>query len=78
MVTGHTFSKHIKDRVVKATVEINKLNLLSIATVLKLFNIKVAPTATYDTQFIWNNLTYSNLKRLEGVKTAYLKRMLCI
>ena len=33
-VTGHNFSKHIEDRVVramKATVEIKKLNLLSIA-----------------------------------------------
>jgi Reverse transcriptase (RNA-dependent DNA polymerase). len=42
-VTGHTFSKHIEDRAVramKATVEIKKLNLLSIATALKLFTIK--------------------------------------
>ena len=52
-VTGHTFSKQIEDRVVramKATVEIKKLNLLSIATAMKLFTI-------------WNNLTYSNLKQ---------------
>ena len=42
-VTGHTFSKHIEDRVVRAmktTVEIKKLNLLSIATALKMFILK--------------------------------------
>ena len=79
-MTGYTFSKHIEDiavRAMKATVEIKKLILLSIATALKLFTIKVAPIATYGIQLIWNHLTYSNLKRLEEVKT-YLKRMLCI
>ena len=48
-VTGHTFSKHIEDRVVramKATIEIKKVNLLSIETALKLFTVKVAPIAT--------------------------------
>ena len=48
--------------------------LLSIATALKLFTIKVAPIVTYGIQLIWNYLTYTNLKRLEGVKTAYQKR----
>jgi hypothetical protein len=62
----------------KATVEIKKLNLLSIATALKLFTIKVATIATYGLQFIWNHLMYSNLKLLEGVRTAYLKRMLWV
>jgi Reverse transcriptase (RNA-dependent DNA polymerase). len=59
-VTGHTFSKHIEDRAViamKATVEIKKQNLMSIATDLKLFTIKVAPIATYGIQLIWNHLT---------------------
>ena len=80
-MTGHTFSKHIEGRALramKATVEIKKLNLLSIAIALKLFTIKVAPIAAYGIQHIWNHLTYSNLKRLEEVKTAYLKRMLCV
>ena len=62
----------------KSIVEIRKLNLLSIATALKLFTIKVASIATYSIQVIWNHLTYSNLKLLEGVKTAYLKRMLSV
>ena len=64
-VTGHTFSKHIEDRAVravKAPVEIKKLNLLSIATALKCFSIKVAPIATYGIQLIWNHLKYSNLE----------------
>ena len=64
-MAGHTFSKHIEDRAVramKATVEINKLNLLSIATALRLFTIKVAPIATYGIQLIWNHLKYSNLE----------------
>ena len=55
-MTGHTFSKHIKDRAVramKATVEIKKLNLLSVAIALKLFTIKVAPNTTYGIQLIW-------------------------
>jgi hypothetical protein len=42
-------------------VEIKTLNLLSIATALKLFNIKIAPIATYGIQFIWNHLIW-NLK----------------
>ena len=62
----------------KETIEIKRLNLLSIAIALKLFTIKVAPIATYGIRLIWNHLAYSNLKRLEGVKTAYLKRMLCV
>ena len=45
---------------------------------LKLFTIKVAPIAIYGIQLIWNHLMYSNLKRLEGVKTPCLKRMLCV
>jgi hypothetical protein len=62
----------------KAVIKIKKLNLLSIATALKLFKTKVAPIVTYSIQLIWNHLIYSNFKWLEGVKTAYLKRMLCI
>ena len=61
-MTGHTFYKHIEDRSVramKATVEIKKLNLMSIATALKLFTIKVKSI-----QLIWNHLTYLNFKRL--------------
>ena len=64
-MTGHTFSKHIEDgavRAIKATIAIKKLNLLSIATALKLFIIKVEPIATYGIKLMWNNLTYSNLK----------------
>ena len=76
-MTGNTFSKHIEDRTIramKATIKIKKLK----ATALKLFTIRVAFIATYDIQLIRNHLTYSKLKRLEGVKTAYLKGMLCV
>ena len=45
-------------------IEIKKLNLISIATALKLFTIKVAPIATYGIQLIWKHLTYSSLKRM--------------
>ena len=41
---------------------LKKLNLLPIATALKLFTIKVAPIATYGIQLIWNHLKYSNLE----------------
>jgi Reverse transcriptase (RNA-dependent DNA polymerase). len=54
-VTGQTFSKYIEDRAVKAmkaTVEIKKLNLLSIAAALKLFTIKFVLIATYGIQLI--------------------------
>jgi hypothetical protein len=71
-MTGHT-SKHMEDRAVKAmkaTVEIKKLNLRYIATARKLFILKVAPIATYGIELIWNHLTYSNLKRQEGVRIA--------
>ena len=73
-------SRHIKDRAIramKATVEIKKLNLLSIATALELFNIKVVPIATYSIQLIWNHLILKPQVTRRG-KTAYPKRMLCI
>ena len=54
-VSGHSFTKHIEERAVraiKATFEIKKLSLLSVRTGLKLFNIKIAAIASYGLQLI--------------------------
>ena len=45
---------------------------------MALFKIKVMPTATYGIHLIWNYLTVKNLKKLESVKTRFLKRTLSI
>ena len=74
-------TSHVKDRrgsAIAAIAGIPKLNLLSIDTALKLFDLKIAAIASYGIELIWPLLKESDLMLLESVKAAYLKRMLCL
>jgi hypothetical protein len=78
--SGRSFSKHIGERTRKAVIcamsGIKNPRSLSIDTALKLFDIKVAPIATYGLTLIWESLTVENLRTLDRVKCAFLKRLL--
>lgn len=72
---------HINERVRKAILAgltITNPQLLSLDTALKLFDIKVGPIATYGIDLMWNNLTILHLKKIEKVKSLFVKRALCV
>lgn len=78
-VTGTSFRQHVEQRVRKALVAsstIESPQRLSIKTALRLFSLKVAPTAAYGVQLIWQHLSVQDLATLERVKPAFLKRVL--
>jgi len=78
-VTGKSFSKHIAERFRKALISLNSIkNLrdLSLKTALELFDIKIAPCASYGIQLIWVRLSKRDLEKLDRVKSAFLKRVL--
>ena len=80
-VTGKTFTKHIQERcnaAIKATFDIRNVEKLSVETALRLFHLKISPIACYAITIIWTRLNAANLKRLEAVKTTYLRRALRI
>jgi hypothetical protein len=49
---------------------------LSLKTALQLFDIKVAPVASYGIQVVWHRLTTPQLESLEKVKPTFLKRVM--
>ena len=53
-----------------------KPHLLSVTTALALFNMKVAPIATYGLPLIWPKLRRRDLELLDRTKAAFLKRVL--
>jgi hypothetical protein len=76
--SGIAFGKHISERArlaLLATFSITKLNLLSVHTALRLFDLKVAPVATYAINLIWPHLTLSDLRKLEAIKSMFFKRV---
>lgn len=78
---GIAFNRHVSDRCRRAqiaTYSITKLSLLSVHTALKLFNLKVAPVATYAIELIWPYLTLSDFRKIESVKSLFLKRILSV
>lgn len=78
---GKSFTAHIADRCRKAIIAANaiaKPQLLSLNTALRLFDLKVAPTASYGIEVIWERLSIANLETLNRVKSCFLKRTLCL
>lgn len=78
---ARSFTSHVKDRrgsAIVAIAGIPRLKLISIGTALKLFDLKIAPIASYGIQLIWPFLKQSDLVLLESVKAAYLKRTMCL
>ena len=77
--SGKSFTEHVTLRVGKAlaaSVGIEKPWLLSMKTALALFDLKVAPVASFGIQHVWEHLSVSQLGRLDRVKPAYLKRVM--
>lgn len=76
---GKSFTAHITDRcarAVTATNSIPKPHLLSLRTALRLFDLKIAPTASYGIDIIWDKLTLANLETLNKIKATFLRRVL--
>jgi hypothetical protein len=68
---GHVFTKHISERMSAAKRAINDIdhqNRLSLATAMKLFQLKVAPVATYGLENIWTHLRVKQLENIEKIK----------
>lgn len=77
--TGTSFSRHIKERARKAMVvssQIESPTKLSRETALRLFEIKVAPTAAFGVNLCWDALSKKDLAELDRVKPAFLKRVM--
>ena len=76
---GQSFVEHITDRgrrAMVASVGIRTPARLSLRTALALFDIKVAPVASYGIQVIWKHLSSLQLEKLDRIKPAFLKRAL--
>ena len=74
-----SFSVHVKERLVaaiRAILDITNPTLLSLRSTMWIFKIKVCPTLTCGLELIWDNLTYNQLKAIEGIKACFLKRIL--
>jgi hypothetical protein len=79
--SGTTFTKHLQKRIKAAIFALSKLNALrksSIETALKLFDLAIAPIASYGIEAIWPFLTLEDLNLLETAKSRFLKRALCL
>lgn len=77
--TGSSFAKHVRDRVRKAllaSASIEDPYKLSVDTALKLFSLKLAPTAAFGIRVVWERLTCRDLRELDRAKPAFLKRVL--
>ena len=77
--SGVSFAQHVEARAAKALAAASMIEApqkLSLKTALKLFDIKVAPTAAYGVRLIWKHLHRGDLETLDRVKAAFLKRVL--
>lgn len=79
--TGTSFTKHIEERSRKALMAaaaIKDPQKLSLSTALALFDLKVAPVASYGIERVWKHLSLQNLVTLDRAKSFFLKRVLCL
>jgi hypothetical protein len=58
----------------RAINDIDHLNRLSLAIAMKLFQLKVAPVATYGLKNIWIHLIVKQLENIEKIKATFLKK----
>ena len=76
---GTAFGRHIEERSRKAIVAFASIpspQKLSLATAQQLFNLKLAPIASYGIQLVWKFLGARDFERLNSTKAAFLKRVL--
>lgn len=79
--SGLSFSKHIQKRVRASIFSMLKLNALprtSVDSALKLFDLAIAPVASYGIEILWNYLDKNDLYKLESVKSRFLKKLLSL
>ncbi|CAB3387087.1 Hypothetical predicted protein [Cloeon dipterum] len=79
--SGISFSKHVAKKVraaILATAALKNLAKSSLSTALKLFDLAIAPIASYGIQVIWPYLTLNDLQKLETAKSRFLKKALCL
>ena len=77
--SGRSFSTHMSKKAraaIFATAKLTSLSKSSVNTALKLFDLAVAPIASYGIQVMWPYLTLHDLIKLESVKSRYLKKAL--
>jgi len=78
---GNSYSFHIADRVSKALAaawNIKKPHRLSLRIALRVFDMKLAPMASYGVEIIWGHLSSQQLIQLDRVKPSFLKRVLSL
>lgn len=78
-LNGKSFSAHVMSRFRKALAASHGIRSpvgLSIGTALKLFHMKVSPTASYGIGLCWERLTAPDFALLDRIKPAFLKRVL--
>jgi hypothetical protein len=79
--TAFSFTRHVAERKRKAICaifDIRNLRGLSVDTAVRLFNLKILPTASYGIRTIWEHLTVANLLEMDKTKSTFLKRVLGI
>jgi hypothetical protein len=77
--TLKAFGEHVKSRRARSVAAVWSMpdpGRLSLRTAMRLFDLKVAPCATYGIREIWEHLSTANLNDLEQVKANFLKRTL--
>ena len=75
--TAKSFSAHVQDRAaaaMRAMCSIKNITALKLETAMRLFKAVITPIATYGIELVWENLTASDLERLEKVKARFIKR----
>ena len=60
------FTKHTKEKAIKAMHEKNFISILRLDTAMALFNSKILPILTYGIEVIWVHLNEKNLATLEN------------
>jgi hypothetical protein len=78
-VTAATFTQHVMDRKARAITAaglLPPLIPLSLTTAIDLFNLKIAPMATYGLTRCWDFLKVSDFRSIDGVLMTFLKRVL--
>lgn len=78
-LNGKSFTSHVRNRLRKALAAASSIkdpSKLSIETALRLFELKVSPTATYGVQLFWEKLSAKDFSLLDRIKPTFLKRVL--
>lgn len=78
---GTSFARHVTNRIRKAKQAFRSIPSpwsLSLSTAKALFDIKIAPIASYGIELVWESLALSQLEELDKLKASYLKYCLSV